>query len=112
MYVLLIGSQCQEISIVKLCFHWWQHKTKRVERENVQNLSKVQCCKDSVVLFQVKVKCTDLRTKDKNELLKQVVELKTELTTLRVAKVTGGAASKLSKMYVCISCNPCQRGKF
>ena len=56
------------------------------------------------MLFQVKVKCTDLRTKDKNELLKQVIELKTELTTLRVAKVTGGAASKLSKMYVCISC--------
>lgn len=52
--------------------------------------------------FQGKVKCTDLRTKDKNELLKQLEELKTELTNLRVAKVTGGAASKLSKMYVYI----------
>lgn len=50
--------------------------------------------------FQGKVKCTDLRIKDKNELLKQLEELKTELTNLRVAKVTGGAASKLSKMYV------------
>ncbi|XP_003489359.1 60S ribosomal protein L35 [Bombus vosnesenskii] len=47
-----------------------------------------------------KVKCTDLRTKDKNELLKQLEELKTELTNLRVAKVTGGAASKLSKIRV------------
>lgn len=52
--------------------------------------------------FQGKVKCTDLRIKDKNELLKQLEELKTELTNLRVAKVTGGAASKLSKMYVYI----------
>ncbi|KAJ9596349.1 hypothetical protein L9F63_012624 [Diploptera punctata] len=47
-----------------------------------------------------KVKCSELRTKDKKELLKQLDELKTELTTLRVAKVTGGAASKLSKIRV------------
>merc|ERR1712034_168248 len=32
------------------------------------------------------------------ELLKQLHELKTELSQLRVAKVTGGAASKLSKI--------------
>jgi large subunit ribosomal protein L35e len=43
-------------------------------------------------------KCSELRTKDKKELLKHLDELKTELTNLRVAKVTGGAASKLSKM--------------
>ncbi|XP_043495527.1 60S ribosomal protein L35 [Polistes fuscatus] len=47
-----------------------------------------------------KVKCSDLRSKDKKELLKQLDELKTELTSLRVAKVTGGAASKLSKIRV------------
>ncbi|KAL1123827.1 hypothetical protein AAG570_001598, partial [Ranatra chinensis] len=47
-----------------------------------------------------KVKCSELRTKDKKELLKQLDELKTELTNLRVAKVTGGAASKLSKIRV------------
>ncbi|KAL0274220.1 UNVERIFIED_CONTAM: hypothetical protein PYX00_006692 [Menopon gallinae] len=47
-----------------------------------------------------KVKCSELRTKDKKELLKQLEELKTELTSLRVAKVTGGAASKLSKIRV------------
>lgn len=52
------------------------------------------------LLFQGKVKCSELRSKDKKELLKQLEELKTELTNLRVAKVTGGAASKLSKMYV------------
>lgn len=50
------------------------------------------------ILFQAKVKCSELRSKDKKELLKQLEQLKTELTTLRVAKVTGGAASKLSKM--------------
>ncbi|XP_065342374.1 large ribosomal subunit protein uL29 [Cloeon dipterum] len=47
-----------------------------------------------------KVKCSELRTKEKKELLKQLDELKTELTNLRVAKVTGGAASKLSKIRV------------
>ncbi|XP_055303671.1 60S ribosomal protein L35 [Sitodiplosis mosellana] len=47
-----------------------------------------------------KVKCSELRTKDKKELTKQLDELKTELLGLRVAKVTGGAASKLSKIRV------------
>ncbi|GLV41479.1 Ribosomal protein L35 [Carabus blaptoides fortunei] len=47
-----------------------------------------------------KVKCSELRTKDKKELTKQLEELKTELTNLRVAKVTGGAPSKLSKIRV------------
>uniref|UniRef100_A0A6B2E4D7 Large ribosomal subunit protein uL29 n=1 Tax=Phlebotomus kandelakii TaxID=1109342 RepID=A0A6B2E4D7_9DIPT len=48
----------------------------------------------------VKVKCSELRTKDKKELMKQLDELKTELLNLRVAKVTGGAPSKLSKIRV------------
>lgn len=52
------------------------------------------------IFCQVKVKCSELRTKDKKELTKQLDELKTELLTLRVQKVTGGAASKLSKMWV------------
>ncbi|XP_045478508.1 60S ribosomal protein L35-like [Harmonia axyridis] len=47
-----------------------------------------------------KVKCSDLRTKDKKELTRQLDELKKELTSLRVAKVTGGAPSKLSKIRV------------
>jgi len=46
----------------------------------------------------VKVKTKDLRGKKKEDLLKQLHELKTELSQLRVAKVTGGAASKLSKI--------------
>merc|ERR1712198_223562 len=40
------------------------------------------------------------RTKKKEELTKQLDELKVELAQLRVAKVTGGAASKLSKIRV------------
>lgn len=47
-----------------------------------------------------KVKTKDLRTKGKVELLKQLDELKQELANLRVAKVTGGTASKLSKIRV------------
>lgn len=53
--------------------------------------------------LQGKVKCSELRTKDKKELFKQLEELKTELTNLRVAKVTGGVASKLSKMWVLLT---------
>merc|ERR1712128_392341 len=40
------------------------------------------------------------RNKKKEELTKQLDDLKTELAQLRVAKVTGGAASKLSKIRV------------
>ncbi|XKL60628.1 hypothetical protein PGB90_007685 [Kerria lacca] len=50
--------------------------------------------------YEVRIRCSDLRTKDKKELTKQLDELKTELANLRVAKVTGGAASKLSKIRV------------
>merc|ERR1711939_1131549 len=53
-------------------------------------------------LAMTKVKCYELRkqSKSKADLTKQLDELKTELTNLRVAKVTGGAASKLSKIKV------------
>merc|ERR1711921_42771 len=47
-----------------------------------------------------KIKCSELRNKKKEELTKQLDELKMELAQLRVAKVTGGAASKLSKIRV------------
>ena len=50
--------------------------------------------------LQPRVKCSELRTKKKEELIKQLDDLKTELGSLRVAKVTGGAASKLSKIRV------------
>eukprot|EP00658_Telonema_sp_P-2_P012409 TRINITY_DN14722_c0_g1_i12.p2 TRINITY_DN14722_c0_g1~~TRINITY_DN14722_c0_g1_i12.p2 ORF type:complete len:126 (+),score=51.28 TRINITY_DN14722_c0_g1_i12:130-507(+) len=49
-----------------------------------------------------KVKCYELRKtgKSKEDLTKQLEELKNELSSLRVTKVTGGAASKLSKIKV------------
>merc|ERR1711966_453011 len=43
-------------------------------------------------------KTPELRTKSGKDLIKQAAELKTELAQLRVAKVTGGAASKLAKI--------------
>ncbi|XDA70901.1 hypothetical protein R6Z07M_001238 [Ovis aries] len=47
---------------------------------------------------EAKIKARDLG--GKKELLKQLEELKVELSQLRMAKVTGGAASKLSKIRV------------
>ncbi|GIX83688.1 60S ribosomal protein L35 [Caerostris darwini] len=47
-----------------------------------------------------KVKARELRGKKKDEVTKQLEELKQELASLRVSKVTGGAASKLSKIYI------------
>lgn len=45
-----------------------------------------------------KIKAHELRTKKKNELVKQLEELKTELANLRVQQVAGGAPSKLGKI--------------
>merc|ERR1712094_132883 len=52
--------------------------------------------------IMTKVKCYELRkqSKSKADLNKQLEELKNELSSLRVTKVTGGAASKLSKIKV------------
>merc|ERR1712128_406084 len=47
-----------------------------------------------------KLKVHELRTKNKADPMKQLEELKQELAGLRVAKVTGGVASKLSKIRV------------
>lgn len=47
-----------------------------------------------------KVKTKDLRGKKKEDLVKQLEDFKQELANLRVAKVTGGTASKLSKIRV------------
>ena len=47
-----------------------------------------------------KIKVYDLRNKRQGDLDRQLAELKTELAQLRVAKVTGGAASKLAKIKV------------
>merc|ERR1719326_1112714 len=44
-----------------------------------------------------RIKCSELRTKKKEDLVKQLEDLKTELGSV---KVTGGAASKLSKIRV------------
>lgn len=51
------------------------------------------------VSLSAKVRAAELRNKKKAELTKQLEDLKTELQSLRVQKVTGGAASRLAKMY-------------
>merc|ERR1712012_263748 len=61
-------------------------------------LSSLPISSNISVIIMVKVKAKDLRGKKKEDLEKQLFELKTELQGLRVAKVTGGAASKLSKI--------------
>ncbi|KAF2317398.1 hypothetical protein GH714_021697 [Hevea brasiliensis] len=47
-----------------------------------------------------RIKVHELRQKSKTELLNQLKDLKAELALLRVAKVTGGAPNKLSKIKV------------
>merc|ERR1712039_714127 len=42
----------------------------------------------------------ELRSKTSKELLKELDEMKSELSQLRVAKVAGGAASKLAKIKI------------
>ncbi|CEF60983.1 60S ribosomal protein L35 [Strongyloides ratti] len=46
------------------------------------------------------IRASELRTKKKDELMKSLVEQKATLASLRVSQVTGGAASKLSKIRV------------
>ncbi|THH11936.1 hypothetical protein EW145_g315 [Phellinidium pouzarii] len=45
-----------------------------------------------------KVKAYELQSKTKNDLAKQLTELKGELLSLRVQKIAGGSASKLTKI--------------
>ncbi|KAG8083218.1 hypothetical protein GUJ93_ZPchr0015g6665 [Zizania palustris] len=47
-----------------------------------------------------RIKVHELRGKNKAELQAQLTDLKAELSLLRVAKVTGGAPNKLSKIKV------------
>lgn len=47
-----------------------------------------------------RIKVHELIQKSKADLLAQLNELKSELSLLRVAKVTGGASNKLSKIKV------------
>jgi ribosomal protein L29 len=57
-----------------------------------------------------RIRTHELRTKSKQDLLAVLKELKTELAALRVAKVTGGASNKLSKIKTVRDCGPTRRG--
>ncbi|KAK8850443.1 hypothetical protein IAR55_004361 [Kwoniella newhampshirensis] len=45
-----------------------------------------------------KIRAFELQSKSKSDLLTQLNELKTELASLRVQKIAGGSASKLTKI--------------
>ncbi|KAL1409835.1 60S ribosomal protein L35, L29 [Vanrija albida] len=45
-----------------------------------------------------KIRAFELQSKNKQDLLAQLTELRTELSTLRVQKVVGGSSSKLTKI--------------
>ncbi|KAG1806808.1 60S ribosomal protein L35 [Suillus fuscotomentosus] len=47
-----------------------------------------------------KVKAYELQSKSKTDLTKQLNELKTELLSLRVQKILGGSASKLTRINI------------
>ncbi|ODH40550.1 60S ribosomal protein L35 [Paracoccidioides brasiliensis] len=53
----------------------------------------------SAIMSTAKVKTGQLWGKNKEELTKQLDELKTELGQLRVQKIAGGAASKLTRIH-------------
>ena len=55
--------------------------------------------KRAVKIVLARIKVHELRNKSKADLQSQLKDLKAELALLRVAKVTGGAPNKLSKMY-------------
>merc|ERR1711975_78006 len=57
-------------------------------------------CRLLLLAAMVRVKAHELRSKTSKELLKELDEMKTELSQLRVAKVAGGAASKLAKIKI------------
>ncbi|KAK7345648.1 hypothetical protein VNO77_16256 [Canavalia gladiata] len=58
----------------------------------------LQSC--ALIQKMARIKVHELRNKTKAELLNQLKDLKAELALLRVAKVTGGAPNKLSKIKV------------
>ncbi|CAG7882265.1 unnamed protein product [Brassica rapa] len=53
-----------------------------------------------ILVFVARIKVHELRDKSKSDLQNQLQDLKAELALLRVAKVTGGAPNKLSKIKV------------
>jgi ribosomal protein L29 len=54
---------------------------------------------NTVTMSTGKVKAAQLWGKNKDDLRKQLDELKQELVQLRTQKIAGGASSKLNKMY-------------
>lgn len=56
----------------------------------------------------LKIRASELQSKNKEALMEQLTELRTELTSLRVQKAVGGSASKLTKMCVSQASTTCE----
>ncbi len=74
-------------------FLFFFKKNERIDSK-LWLIAYIDCCYRQIGREKAHV----LRSKGKAELLKQLADWKKELAELRVAKVTGGAAAKLSKM--------------
>ncbi|KAF8932622.1 60S ribosomal protein L35 [Haplosporangium gracile] len=74
--------------------------TKPLAREKADNywLSNKTHLETDIRIQKAAVKAYELRTKNKAELTKQLEELKQELASLKVQKVAGGSAGKLTKI--------------
>ena len=94
------------VHICVLCFGKKWGKEERRERERERESQCLSCEEeeeDTHLCFaaaMVKIKVHELRSNSKPELQNQLKELKAELALLKVAKVTGGAPNKLSKIKV------------
>ena len=73
-------------------------RSKTLAKNGLANASGRRLTVAVCVAIAAKLKAHELRDKSKSDLQAQLKELKQELGALRVAKVTGGAPNKLSKM--------------
>eukprot|EP00953_Heterococcus_sp_UTEX-ZZ885_P033374 17359-Heterococcus_DN1.PRE.1 len=83
-----------------MCVELLRKFSSRVELQSSAQAIKPQNGVKDTAPLHFKINAYDLRNKSKTDLTKQLDELKTELSQLKVAKVTGGAASKLAKIKV------------
>lgn len=76
------------------------YENHSIGRDNTIFLFRILTNSCFYLVNAARIKVHELRAKNKTDLLAQLKDLKAELALLRVAKVTGGAPNKLSKIKV------------
>ncbi|KAG0294900.1 60S ribosomal protein L35 [Linnemannia gamsii] len=71
---------------------------RQMQRDRVARPARPTEPNNNTPVTRAAVKAYELRTKNKAELTKQLEELKQELASLKVQKVAGGSAGKLTKI--------------